>query len=167
MKGKQVVLTTAEDIKTMYATHKKSKRFNFWFKCKPKSSKRSADSQPADPPQSKRQASLLTMMNEVDTIVQQLKQKHGTKYKDAQYNCWAHMYHTHKHPSLDEAPKGAFFGKPKGKDCSGISPSKRISLRSECMTQLDKWHQLMERNIISRDEYEELQSKILGDIKNF
>ena len=105
------------------------------------------------------------MMGEVDTIVSKLKERHGEKYTPVQLNCWAHMIHTHKHESLDTPSNESFFGKKKTGDAVGVSPGKRISLRSECMNQLDKWHQLKERGVISSDQYEELQKSILTDIK--
>ena len=106
------------------------------------------------------------MMSDVDDIVTKLKAKHGEKYTPVQLNCWAHMIHTHKHESLDNPPNKSFFGKrnPSGAGTSSVSPGKRISLRSECINQLDKWHQLKERGVISHEEYEELQKTILVDI---
>ena len=80
-------------------------------------------------------------------------------------NCWAHMIQCKKHDSYDLPPKKKFFGKTKPD--AGASPGKRSSLRSECISQLDKWHQLMERGVISSEEYEEMQVKILTDIKKF
>ena len=107
------------------------------------------------------------MMNEVDTIVTKLTDIHGKKFTPVQLNCWAHMINTHKHDSFNIPPNKPFFGKKSGGDTVGISPTKKISLRSECINQLDKWHQLKERGVIGNDQYEELQAKILGDIKKF
>lgn len=105
-------------------------------------------------------------MNEVDSIVTELKNKHGERFTPVQYNCWAHMVNTQKHDSLDNPPDKPFFRK-KTKDGVGVSPGKRISLRSECINQLDKWHQLKERGVISSDQYEQLQKTILTDIQKF
>ena len=77
------------------------------------------------------------------------------------------MIHTHKHDSLDVPPNKPFFGKKKSTDAVAVSPGKRINLRSECITQLDKWHQLKERGVISKEQYEELQKTILTNIKIF
>ena len=109
------------------------------------------------------------MMSDVDDIVTKLKEKHGEKYSPVQLNCWAHMIHTHKHESLEVPPNKSFFGKrnPGLEKSGGVSLGKRISLCSECINQLDKWHQLKERGVISREEYEELQKTILVDIKKF
>ena len=118
-----------------------------------------------DAPQSKRHASLLNMMSNVNEIVTKLKAKHGEKYTPVQLNCWAHMIHTHKHESLDNPPNKSFFGKKNPSSAGGVSPGKRISLRSECINQLDKWHQLKEHGVITPEQYEELQKTILVDIK--
>ena len=47
----------------------------------------------------------------------------------------------------------------------GISPGKRINLRSECMQQLDKWHRLLEKGTITELEYKETQEHILKEMK--
>lgn len=152
MKGKQERLIADEDLKVMYRVHSNKKRINLWLKCKTKSKKRaSPDSETS---QSKRQASLLNTMNEVDDIVGKLKKKHGDKFTPVQLYCWAHMVNTQKHDSLDVPPNKPFFGKSR-KEFVGVSPGKRISLRSECINQLDKWHQLKERGVISNDQYED------------
>ena len=165
MKGKQQSIDSDEDLVAMYSIHQK-KRISFWLKCKPPKSRKRSLSEPAVASQNKRQTALLDMMNGVEAIIDQLKLKHGAKYTPVQFNCWAHMIHTNKHESLDTPPNKSFFGK-KASDPVGVSPSKRISLRSECINQLDKWHQLMERGVISDDQYKELQDKIFKDIKKF
>ena len=45
-----------------------------------------------------------------------------------------------------------------------LSPGKGIQLRSECISQLDPWHALMEKGGISQDQYEELKKAIFSDI---
>jgi len=72
-----------------------------------------------------------------------------------------------KHESYDIPPAKTFFGRGKGKHLKDtpsvrISPGKRINLCTECINQLDKWHDLME--VIS-EEYEEPRELILPDIK--
>ena len=77
------------------------------------------------------------------------------------------MVNTHKHESLDSPPKKSFFGKKTSADASGVSPGKRITLHSECIDQLDKWHKLKECGVITKEEYDDLQKAILTDIKKF
>ena len=103
MKGKQETISTDEELATMYEKHKKRKCVLLWLKCKPRSNKR-ASPDSADDPQSKRHASLLNMMSDVDDIVTKLKEKHDEKHTPVQLNCWAYMIHTHKHDSMEEPP---------------------------------------------------------------
>ena len=79
------------------------------------------------------------------------------------------MINTRKHESMDIPPDKPFFGKKRKSDITsiGVSPGERVSLRSECINQLDKWHQLRERGVISNEQYEDLQKTILTDIKQF
>lgn len=78
------------------------------------------------------------------------------------------MLHLKKHTSYDEPPDKPFF-KLKGSaaKAQGISPAKRITLRSECIDQLDKWHKLMEKGAISTEQYKDLQDTIMNDINKF
>jgi len=46
-----------------------------------------------------------------------------------------------------------------------MSPAKRVSLRTECIEQLQKWHKLMESGAITKSQYDELQCKLFYDIK--
>ncbi len=73
------------------------------------------------------------------------------------------MYHN------DEPPDKPFFRQAKLKKAEpqGISPSKRITLRSECIDQLEKWHKLMELGAITQDQYVEYKDTIMSDIKKF
>ena len=75
----------------MYEKTKKSKRVVLWLKCKQRPNKRVASGS-SEVPQSKRHASLVNMMSDVDNIVTKLKEKHSDKYTPVQLNCWAHNY---------------------------------------------------------------------------
>ena len=124
---------------------------------------------------------------EVEEVIKQLREKHGTLYSVEQLNCWAHMYQTQKHGSLDIPPNLPYFKAAKHSRSSarndsqdstipsraslsppscGISPSKRVTLRTECMKQLELWHSLLEKGGISKDQYDDLQQTILEDIKD-
>ena len=67
--------------------------------------------------------------------------------------------------------RNLFFKKPVAccdtSTSNTLSPGKRISYRSECIDQLDKWHALLEKGAISNTQFQELQQTILGDIKQF
>ena len=89
---------------------------------------------------------------------------------------WAQMIRLGKHESTDDPPDKPFW---RGRKCqqdvsylspspkrASISPSKKVSVRSELLDQLTKWHNLSECGVVSHEEYEELRKKILGDIKH-
>ena len=115
----------------------------------------------------------LKKMSEVECIIDDLEKRHESgKYSAEQIRVWAHMIQMGKHDSYDNPPSKRFFksSKPVAPEtCTleGISPSKRLNMRSELIAQLDKWHALMERGAISMDQYTELQATILKDIKRF
>ena len=98
-------------------------------------------------------------MTVVDEICDELSAKHGDKYTPEQYRCWANLIQLQKHDSYDSPPKKRFFGEKSGSTVptqsvgAGVSPSKRITMHSECMSQLDKWHGLKDRGIISEEQY--------------
>lgn len=110
-------------------------------------------------------------MDEVESIYEELEERHAdeAKFSQEQLRAWAHMIQLKKHSSLEKPPNKPFFHCAKSAESGpvGISPSKRITLRSECIDQLDKWHKLMERGAITQEEYKDLQSTIMSDIKKF
>ena len=93
---------------------------------------------------------------------------------------WAQMIRLGKHESTDDPPDKPFWrGRKRQQDVSclspspkrasfrpDVSPSKKVSVRSELLDQLTKWHNLSECGVVSHEEYEELRKKILGDIKH-
>ena len=48
-----------------------------------------------------------------------------------------------------------------------VSPGKRINMRGQCVDQLLKSHQLLEKGVITKEQYEQFQSSILNDVKKF
>ena len=89
-------------------------------------------------------------MSEVECIVGDLEEKHGEgKFSPEQILVWANMLQMKKHTSYDEPPNKAFFRNCKSNsNCKSngpevISPAKRITLRSECIDQLDKWNEVL------------------------
>ena len=103
-------------------------------------------------------------MFELQEIVDELEKRHGTQYSVEQLRAWGNMMMMKKHDSLDHPPNKPFFtGKKAGQSTN--SPGKRIKYRSECMDQLDKWHSLLSRGVITQEQYSELQESILSDIK--
>ena len=53
--------------------------------------------------------SQLKRSEEVEGLCQQLKEKHGSKYKLEQIQTWAHMFHVGTHDTLEEPPDKPFF----------------------------------------------------------
>lgn len=193
VKGKQFSITDDQDVCSMYSEYRGRREIILWMKiCKPRdggSRKRQKTVEEADDSLSKRRKSdgrsagtnyqgHLSRMSEVEEIVEDLEMRHGEKnvFSAEQLRVWGHMIQMKKHSSYDEPPDKPFFrhsrtvkGKtntsPSGSD--GMSPAKRINLRTECINQLDKWHMLLEKGAITSDQYQQLQDTILGDIKNF
>jgi len=85
-----------------------------------------------------------------------------------------------KHSSYDEPPNTPFFagkGLKAAKSTSetssngmssstGVSPSKRLIMRSQCIEQLDRWHTLLDKGCITQADYDEMHAKIMADMKN-
>ena len=92
-------------------------------------------------------------MMELEEIVDELEKKHSKKYTTEQLRAWANMMLMKKHDSYDQPPDKPFFSVKKGEQPSTRSPGKRIHYRSECMDQLDKWHSLLQRGVITQDQY--------------
>ena len=102
-------------------------------------------------------------------IVGELESKHKGTYTTEQIRCWANMIQIKRHDSYDNPPDKPFFkSKSKGSGGgTGVSPGKKVTLRSECIQQLDKWHDLLVRGVISEEQYKEFKDTILADIKRF
>lgn len=49
---------------------------------------------------------------------------------------------------------------------SPVASTSRVSVRTELLDQLGKWHKLNEAGVMSNTEYEELKQQILSDIKD-
>ena len=118
---------------------------------------------------SKRTAGL-EKIAQIEEIVSQLQEKHGSKYSVEKLNCWAHLILMKKHASYDHPPEYPYF-KGKGGDSTStsasISPGKRVNLRSECMDQLDKSLTLLQKGCITQEQYDNLRDKIFKDMTKF
>ena len=80
------------------------------------------------------------------------------------------MLHTGHYPSYDEPPNFPYFKMPgnmavestsavKDTEQSQVmSPGKRIHRRGECIQQLNQWFQLLEKGVISNEQYEKLET---------
>ena len=113
-------------------------------------------------------------MAEVETIEDELREKHSEsgKYTDHQLRSWAHLIQMKKHGLYDEPPDKPFFRSSKKSTSASasaptVSPGKRINMRGQCVDQLLKFHQLFEKGVITKEQYEEFQASILKDVKKF
>jgi len=122
-------------------------------------------------------------ISEVDEIYEKLQDKHKHHYTPEQLRAWAHLVQMGKHVSLQEPPDKPYFRGRKRTSSSvesnssastperkkratvAVSPGRKVTIRTELIDQLQKWHHLMESGAISESEYKELQQTILCDIK--
>ena len=181
-KGKKVFINDDDDINDMKKIYEKKKEVLLWCydpsveqpnHTKKRSHAGDKDSEPKPKGRSRFESALEKKMNKVEEVCETLKEKHGDSYKPEQFRAWANMIQMGKHTSLDEPPGGRFFKsvtKVSSDDASAksvMSPAKRVSLRTQCIEQLEKWHRLMESGAISKQQYDELQSKFFDDIKKY
>ena len=139
-----------------------------------------SDNEPKVKGRSRFENALEKKMTKVEEAFEALQKKHASSYKPEQLWAWANMIQMQKHTSLEELPPGRFFKKTTvqiesdNTSTSKISsdkvvmlPTKRLSLCSQCIEQLEKWHRLMESGAISKEQYDELQMKLFSDIKKY
>ena len=165
--GKQIDLECDKDLQDMYKVFNKKKNKILLFM---KYSKQRSRFEPVAATSSGGRSSYsgeVEKIAELQEIIAKLTSKHSADYTKEQIRSWAIMIQMNSHSSYDEAPKKRFFNTGK-KACAstvGVSPGKRLNMRSECIDQLDKWARLMERGVISSEEYKEIQDNIMKDIK--
>ncbi|XP_065914252.1 uncharacterized protein [Dysidea avara] len=196
-KGKQRWITCCEDLQDMYEAYSTKKEILWCFlpgKGGAVSKKRSNDTAGhADEKRTKCTTEIEGKIDEAKEILLKLKDKHGKKYTAEQYHAWAQLIQIGKQSSYDEPPDYPFFRGKKKKDNErvsestssnsvltnsttnatsvptvvGISPGKRINLRTECIQQLQQLGELLDKGNITSDQYEKLQETILSDIYKF
>ena len=117
---------------------------------------------------SKRAKNIAEKISEVEIIVKKLKERHKSFYSVEKLNAMAHMIDIGKHDVPPDLPY--FRGKhsssrtPLTRPAISPSPSKRIDMRTQLLSQMEKWHSLLEKGGITQDQYDDLQSAILKDI---
>lgn len=77
-----------------------------------------------------------------------------------------------KHSSYDIPPNKPFWKTPKKKVPPNsneitVSPSKRVNLRGQCVQQLLKLHELLEKGGISKEQYDEMQRSIMEEVRKY
>lgn len=174
-KGKQLPLTSDEDLSKMYFEHHKRRSINLWIKSaqvvrQTKRLRCNSDDPFDDSRPAKKgvYSSHLQKMDELEEILDKLASKHHeSKFTPEQLHCWANLIQMKKHSSYEFPPDKPFFGKQANSSLVNSSPGKRIQLRTQCIDQLTKWHRLLENRVISEEEYEEMHKTIMTDIKKF
>ena len=192
-KGKQRWLITDADIADMYKAHQGKKEILLWCYSRSQGGAKkrplSPDSEGSSkPPKLSRYTNHVEKMTEVQEIEEKIKELHnkgGTKvFSDEQIRTWAHLIQMGKHSSYDFPPDKPFWRNHRNVSTGEssttsatpdrskapvvtISPGKRVNLRGQCVEQLLRLHQLMEKGGISKAEYDEMQESIMAEVKKF
>lgn len=169
LKGRKHWLSSNEDLKEMYQKHVGKRNILLWIYFDTSGKSSSNGKKNSNFEQHKKTCA------EVDENYDKLRKKHGATYTPEQFRMWAQLIRLGKHDSLDQPPDLPFWRGRKRKHgeeasdptkvASGFSPAKKVSVRSELLDQLAKWHRLSEAGVVSGTEYNDLKTKILSDIK--
>ena len=175
--GKKKWLTSDHDLGDMYEASKGTRDVTIWCNGPAPYSEpvrgrkqQAVGTEGASAPKASRYDTHVDKMAEVTAIEDKLQEKHSGMYTDQQLRSWAHLIQMKKHSSYDEPPDKPFFcpiHKSTSTPASAVSPGKRINMRGQCVDQLLKSHQLFEKGVISKEQYEEFQASILNDVKKF
>ena len=184
-KGRQHWLTTDEDVEDMYHIYEGKKEILLWSTQADHQRKRAHSPDVEESEKRSRYDKYLDKMTEVETIEQELKETHaeGT-YSDLQLRSWAHLIQMGQHSSYATPPNKRFYKTIKKANSAtdsdamtsatansastlSVSPGKRVNLRGQCVQQLLQLHQLLERGGISKQQYDDMQSTIMGDVRKF
>jgi len=172
-RGQQRWIIDNEDVQDMYEDYKGKNEVLLWFYI-PSSNVHHGGRRvrSRSPGKKKKQSNYQNKVDEVEAVVVKLKEKHSGKYPEEKIRMWGHLIQMGKHASYDDPPNLPFFCKDKksvasSSSCSqGVSPSKRLQMRSQCIEQLDRWHTLLEKGGITKEQYDELQATIFKDMQN-
>ena len=182
-KGKQHWIVDDDDLRHMYKTYEGKKDIMLWVYLGTIKRPHSPDPESSSTGRKTKYDVHTHRMMEVEEIADDLETRHGNCYTQEQYNVWAHMIHLKKHHSHDNAPDKPLFRGSRSKKPSvscksthstpststsgnssplptGISPGKRIQLRSQSMQQLEMWHSLYEKGAVEEEEYKKVQDNI-------
>ena len=177
LRGKLRFLVCDEDLHHMYCIHKK-KPYEITLWCygpsdvrgmKRSSSECEAESSEMSKAPRSSYDKHVDKMVRVEETEDILRENHKGKFSDEQLRSWAHMYVMKKHDSLEIPPDKPFWKTPKtpSSNSTPVSPGKRINLRGQCVDQLLKWHELLEKGAITKEQYDDFKSTILDDVNKF
>lgn len=188
-KGKQLWINHDKDLDEMYTLYAAKKAVLLWcyLPGNDKKSKRSQAPSSGEAPASKRAKCAQANDDKISKarkVFETLLEKHSAWYKSEQLHAWAQLIEMKKHESLETPPDLPFFRgnrSPRQKEGDkapttpsktatnmvGISPGKKIHMRTECIEQLQKVGDLLEKGNISQEQYDKLQKAIMNDIHKF
>lgn len=185
-KGKQQWLNCDDDIDELYSVYsnnaRKPKDIMLWCYLPTEDFSQRKRKKPSDQPASNKRSKCLqnneTKASEAQEKIEALQQKHANMYTTEQLHAWAQLVQMKKHTSLDDPPDYPFFRKKKSQKQgdqevkpsnttprAGLSPVRRIHMRTECIEQLQRIGKLLEDNTISKLQYEKLQEVIMKDME--
>lgn len=185
-RGKQCWITDNLDIEDMYKEYRGKKEIVLWlYDCSKlhvetkKGRKRvhSTGEVEATKRTNYRSVAHMEKIEKVEEILKELKEKHTGTYGEEKLRAWAHLIQMDKHKSYSEPPDLPYFKKRSihtdthtsasqstTPPSTSVSPCKRLSMRTACIEQMDKWHSLLEKGGITQQQYDELQDKIMSDM---
>lgn len=186
-KGKQLWLNNDDDIEDLYRACQKMKTILLWCYLPDITQKKHALTSKCRPPGSKSSKRAKCVENngnkadEAKDVLEELRAKHGEKYTAEQLHAWAEMIQIKKHTSYDNPPNYPFFTgcKRREKESSAtqcassstssslISPIRRLRVRTECLEQLQKVGELLEKGTISQAQFDKLQEAIMDDVSKY
>ena len=174
-KGKKVWLLNDLDLKAMYNAYKGRKLINLWgyteqvyTKGKKRSRSPCGDSNQKG---GNYESHCTKKMAAVNETFEELKSKHKGKYSPEQLRAWAHLVEMGKCDSIEQPPDKPFFrgrkstSTPEPTAVVGVSPGKKVNMRSQLIEQLQKWYQLLDTGAITQVQYDERKETIMKDIK--
>lgn len=168
LKGRKFWITMDSDLIELYKQHNCKNCYSVLLWChEGKKNRKRSFSETSEPVAKKPSNSCAQILSDVKEVADELRKKHGSSYSVEQLNCWAHMIHSEKHESTDTPPDLPYFKKPKHATTSNAS-DKRTSTASAPSVQNVWSHGILycRRELLLRiNNYDELQSSILNDIK--
>ena len=188
MKGKKIWLYTDGDLRKMYEGYGGKPTIRLWAytsvtrkePSKPEKKKAKLLKEDSSKVPTKKASKFDNRQDEVDSIYEDLEERHTGNFSKEQLRTWAYMIRMKTHASYEVPPQKAFFTghKRQERDSSPpeskrhtpsttvtVSPARKVNMHSELIDQLQKWHQLLDLNVITETEYDELKEKIMLDIQ--
>ena len=134
------------------------------------------------PRKKKAKTAYVERLERIDDIVDDLREKHGSKFSTIQYRVWAETISAGRHADLETPPRGSFWRGSKGKESEAgskvnsetpsantstcITPVKAAELKSTYIKQIRELHSLVEIGAISDEDFKKQKDVILYQMDN-